>query len=159
MQKRFTLTVVVSTLAAALYAAPVLAIGPGDHGNSGNHGPSDHASPNAFMGSLNASVANEHGLEHAAGNSVVGELRQYRDSLQKASTDYAMLQCYLTGDGSGSCSGISPDPSCASQACMDAQTAYNQDLLNAQSAIGSAANKPITPEVVDAVNKNLGVSQ
>jgi hypothetical protein len=107
-----------------------------------------------LLGSLNASHASKNGLDHAAPGSVVGELATYSDAMAKYATDLAALNCLIAGGVE--CGGV-PDPTCALQACIDAQTAVNQDIADASAALASAANKPITQEVVDAVNANLGI--
>jgi hypothetical protein len=174
MQTRFFMAAAAILFGAALIPVPIAAAGGngngygagGSGGNGAGNGNSDKTSvasndaqsKNADLGSLNASNASAQGLAHAAPNSTVGQIATYLAAMTDYSTDYTTYQCYVAPTDGMNCGSIVADPDCTTDACLAARAEVEQDLADAAAALAGAANKPITQQVVDAVNANLGIT-
>jgi hypothetical protein len=122
--------------------------GDNDRHESADTGKSDAQGDSAaVLGRLNASHASAEALANAAPGSVVGEIAAYKTA----------IEAYLTGQSSLQ-SLLATDPSCTKAACAAAEAAQKQDLLSAEAALSAAANKPVTTQVVGAVDSNLGLT-
>jgi hypothetical protein len=130
-----------------------------------------HGATASSLGSLNAAHASPTALANASPNSTVGKLAIYRDSTLAARTaqdayDALAVGMVLKYDGLD----LSPPDGVLSpaetalmtpedmQALADAAAAITTNQATADTALADAANKPITDDVIDAVNELLGLN-
>jgi hypothetical protein len=96
------------------------------------------------LGGLNAAHASPKGLTHAAPNSRVGRIETYKEVVQAENT---------LADPNAT-----PAQTQAAQAYLDSQGLGQMTPHDAeQTALGRAANKPVTDQIMDAVNDLLGL--
>ena len=156
--------------------------GAGNAGGSSGHADvgtevasNSHGASASSLGSLNAAHASPTALANASPNSTVGKLAIYRDSTLAARTAQeaydALVAAYDT-DSNGILDdadydtdeivGLSAEELAAKeldQLALDAAAAaITTNQATADTALADAANKPITDDVIDAVNELLGLN-
>ena len=126
-----------------------------------------HGATASSLGSLNAAHASPTALANASPNSTVGKLAIYRDSTLAARTaqdayDALAANIAATNYDADGIVGLSVLEQAAmdadQQLLADAAAAIATNQAAADTALADAANKPITDDVIDAVNELLGLN-
>lgn len=179
MNKLVLKTVSVVAVSAMMLAAPALANGnkPAGGNNGNGNGNSSNSSSNgkgnnhgataSSLGALNAAHANQNAFDNASENSRIGRIRTYMEAAGAAETAEAALAEILAGfEGFESGFATAEEFEAAFEAdptgleeeaaywaavaeAAEAEAALEVLKAAAETALGAAGNKEITPEVIE----------